>query len=71
MRVLRYTFRIPFLLWHVLVHLPLTLLLMTPPFGRLRVAGGGRLDHRMVRWWSGGLLRVFGLIRISEIARHS
>src|SRR5690606_37317997 len=52
-RALRYTFRIPFLLWHVLVHLPLTLLLMTPPLGQLRVAGGDRLDHRVVRWWSG------------------
>ncbi|MGY1522050.1 lysophospholipid acyltransferase family protein [Luteimonas sp. A482] len=60
MRVLRYTFRIPFLLWHVLVHLPLTLLLMTPPLGRLRVAGDW-LDHRVLRWWSGGLMRVFGM----------
>ena len=60
-RAFRYLFRIPFLLWHVLVHLPLTLLLMTPPLGQLRVADGDRLDHRVVRWWSGGLMRVFGM----------
>jgi len=60
-RVFRYAVRIPFLLWHVLVHLPVTLLLMAPPFGRIRLAGGDLLEHRMVRWWSGGLLRVFGM----------
>ncbi len=61
MRPLRYLVRLPLLAWHVLVHLPLTLLLMAPPFGRLRLAGGELLHHRMVRWWSGGLLRVFGM----------
>lgn len=60
-RVFRYAVRIPFLLWHVLVHLPLTLLMMSPPFGQLRLADGGRLRYRMVRLWSGGLMRVFGL----------
>lgn len=60
-RVLRFAVRIPFLLWHVLVHLPITLLLMSPPFGGIGQARGDRLGHRMVRWWSGGLLRVFGL----------
>ena len=61
MRVLRFAVRLPFLLWHLLVHLPLTLLLLTPPFADIRLAGGDRLDHRMVRWWSSGLLRVFGM----------
>ena len=61
MRVLRYVVRIPFLLWHVLVHLPVTLLLMAPPFGGIRLADGGRLQYRMVRLWSGGLMRVFGM----------
>jgi 1-acyl-sn-glycerol-3-phosphate acyltransferase len=60
-RVLRYAFRIPFLLWHVLVHLPLTLLLISPAFAEVRLRGGDRLGHRMVRWWSGGLMRVFGM----------
>ena len=61
MRVFRYAVRFPFLLWHLLVHLPVTIVLMAPPFGRLRLAGGGRLDQRMVRLWSGGLMRVFGM----------
>ena len=60
-RVLRYAVRVPLLLWHVLGHLPVTLLLMSPPFGQLRLAGGGRLRYRMVRLWSGGLMRVFGM----------
>lgn len=60
-RVLRYAVRIPFLLWHLLVHLPITVLLMSPPFGGLRLADGGRLQYRMVRLWSSGLMRVFGM----------
>jgi 1-acyl-sn-glycerol-3-phosphate acyltransferase len=60
-RVLRYLFRIPFLLWHVFVHLPVALLLMARPWGAWRPRGGDRLDHRAVRWWSGGLMRVFGM----------
>jgi len=60
-RPFRYLVRVPLLAWHVFVHLPVTLLLMSWPFGQLRVAGGGRLQHRMVRWWSGGLMRVFGM----------
>jgi 1-acyl-sn-glycerol-3-phosphate acyltransferase len=60
-RVLRYAVRIPFLLWHLLVHLPLTLLLMAPPLGNLRLAGGSRMHQRAVRLWSGGLMRVFGI----------
>lgn len=58
-RLLRYLVRTPMLLWHVLVHLPITLILMSWPFGGLSV-GGDRLGHRMVRWWQGGLMRVFG-----------
>ncbi len=60
-RALRYALRVPFLLWHVFVHLPVTLLLMAPPWGGHRLAGGERLDHRMVRWWSSGMMRVFGM----------
>lgn len=59
MRALRYCYRVPMLLWHLLVDLPATLLLMSPLLGRLRV-GGQRMDHRMVRAWSAGMMRVFG-----------
>ncbi len=61
MRVLRYAVRIPFLVWHVLVHLPVVLLLMSRPFGGIRLPGGECLGHCMVRWWQRGLMRVFGL----------
>ena len=63
-RLLRYCVRTPMLVWHALVHLPITLILMSPPFGRIRIRIGGigddLLGHRMVRWWQGGLMRVFG-----------
>ena len=59
-RALRYLVRVPMLLWHLLVHLPLTLLFTTPVTANLRVPGGERLDHRMIRAWSAGLMRVFG-----------
>nr|WP_231118321.1 lysophospholipid acyltransferase family protein [Lysobacter silvisoli] len=47
------------LLWHLLVHLPLVLLLITPLTGGIAV-GGERLEHRLIRAWSAGLMRVFG-----------
>ena len=59
-RALRYALRIPALLWHVAVDLPLVLLLMTPLTAGVRVAGGERLEHRMIRAWSAGLMRIFG-----------
>ena len=61
MRLLRYALRVPFLLWHLLVDLPVTVLLMSPPFGRIQLAGGDSLGHRMVQLWSSGLMRVFGM----------
>lgn len=53
-RALRYAWRLPLLAWHVLVHLPATLLVIALNDGRLRA-------HAAVRWWSRGLLRVFGM----------
>jgi 1-acyl-sn-glycerol-3-phosphate acyltransferase len=58
-RAARYLLRVPILLWHLLVHLPLTLLLLTPLTAGLRI-GGERLDHRVIRAWSAGMMRVFG-----------
>ena len=64
-RVLRYFYRVPLLLWHLLIDLPLTVLLITPLTAGLGV-GGERLDHRLIRAWSAGLMRVCGfqLVRI-------
>src|SRR5690349_341456 len=59
-RPLRYLWRVPFLLLHVFVVLPVALLCISPVGARLRV-GGERLDHVAIRAWQGGLLRVFGL----------
>ena len=54
MRAFRYCYRVPLLLWHVFVHLPITLLLIA-------LGNGGPLSHAPVRWFAGGLLRVFGM----------
>jgi len=54
----RYLYRVPMLLWHLLVDLPVVLLLM--PLSKGRMLGGERLDHRLIRAWSSGLMRVFG-----------
>ncbi|HET7126275.1 MAG TPA: lysophospholipid acyltransferase family protein [Lysobacter sp.] len=59
-RPLRYALRTPWLLLHVLVFLPLVLLLISLPIRRLRLASGERLEHRLIRAWQGGLMRVFG-----------
>ncbi|TWG90010.1 1-acyl-sn-glycerol-3-phosphate acyltransferase [Luteimonas sp. J16] len=67
MRLLRYLVRLPMLAWHVFVDLPVALLLMAPPLGRIATAEGS-LYHRTVRWWSGGLLRVFGM-RVRRIGQ--
>lgn len=58
-RGFRYLYRVPMLLWHLLVDLPIVLVLISPLTGGIRI-DGERLDHRMIRAWSAGLMRVFG-----------
>jgi len=58
-RAVRYAYRVPLLLWHLLIDLPLTLLAMLPGIGAVELRGQ-RIDHLAVRWWSAGLMRVFG-----------
>lgn len=60
LRPLRYALRVPLLLLHLLVSLPLTLLLINRLTARVR-PGGERLDHRAIRWWSRTLVRIFGM----------
>ncbi len=59
LRPLRYAIRVPLLLWHLAIDLPLTLLFMTPLTDGLRV-NGEPLRYRMIRAWSAGLMRIFG-----------
>ena len=54
LRGLRYVLRVPLLLWHVIVDLPIVLALIA--LGR-----GGPLAHRAVCWYARWLLRIFGL----------
>ena len=60
LRCLRYLYRVPLLLLHLLLGLPLVLLAMLPPWRDWHVAGV-RLEERAVRCWSGALLWLFGL----------
>ena len=66
-RVLRYLVRIPLLLVHLLVLLPIAMVVVSLPWAR-RGEHGHRVDNRVVRWWSAGLVRVFGfrLRRVGE-----
>ncbi len=59
-RAWRYAYRTPMLLWHLLVHLPLVMLALLPPWADIDVGHGERFGHRMIRAWSSGMLRVFG-----------
>ena len=59
-RPLRYLVRVPRLLVHLAIGLPVTVLCLMPPLAPALLASGERLDHRMIRWWQGGLMRVFG-----------
>ena len=58
-RTLRYFVRVPLLLWHLLVHLPLVVLTLALPVHGVRVEGGTPA-HRAIRAWSAGLMWIFG-----------
>jgi len=59
LRPLRYVWRVPQLLLHALLALPLAIFALNPVAARLR-AGDSTFDKFMIRWWSGRLLRIFG-----------
>jgi len=59
-RPLRYLWRAPWLLLHVLVALPACIALTNPLTAHWRIRGE-RSDHFAIRTWSAGLLRVFGM----------
>ena len=60
-RPLRYLVRLPLLLVHLLVSLPLTLLTINTVGERVRLKSGECLEHRMIRWWQETLVRLFGI----------
>lgn len=60
LRSLRYLYRVPLLLLHVVLGLPPTLLcVMVAPLAVLPV-GDETLGYRMIRWWQGTLMHIFG-----------
>lgn len=59
LRPLRYAYRLPLLLLHLLIALPLTLLLVNSLTARIVVAGTP-LAHWAIRLWSSGMMRIFG-----------
>ncbi|WP_266160609.1 lysophospholipid acyltransferase family protein [Dyella silvatica] len=61
LRPLRYLWRVPLLLLHVLFGVLLCTLILS--WNRQAVMKNGRepLAHRTIRWWSTVLLRIFGL----------
>ena len=62
MGLLRLLYRMPWLLVHVLIGLPLTLLSIATPASAIRL-GERSLDDIMLNWWSGTTCRIFGLER--------
>lgn len=68
MRPLRLAVRVPFLLLHLLLGLPLCLLAINPLTARWHLASGERVDHRAIRLWSTVMLRVFGF-RVRRIGK--
>jgi 1-acyl-sn-glycerol-3-phosphate acyltransferase len=73
LRPLRYALRTPLLLAHVVVLLPIALLVIALPTASMKLPNGERMDHRAIRAWSAGLLRVFGfrLRRVGEPLKGS
>jgi 1-acyl-sn-glycerol-3-phosphate acyltransferase len=61
LRPLRYVWRVPLLLLHIVLGVMLCAFILT--WNRNAVMKNGRepFAHRMIRWWSTALMRIFGL----------
>lgn len=70
-RPLRYLVRTPLLVLHLAIGLPLTLIAVSTPLARVTTAAGERVDHRMIRWWSAWLMRIFGFDVVRVGAPHA
>ncbi|AOY60869.1 acetyltransferase [Xanthomonas citri pv. glycines] len=61
LRWFRYLYRVPLLLLHLCLGLPVTMLcVVVPALARIRIGHDDTLEERMIRWWQGTLMRVFG-----------
>lgn len=60
MGALRLIYRLPWMLLHLVVGLPPTLLSFAPSLRVIKLRGVP-LNHFMMHWWSGITLRIFGL----------
>ncbi|WP_184626777.1 lysophospholipid acyltransferase family protein [Xanthomonas arboricola] len=61
LRWFRYLYRVPLLLVHLSICLPITMLcVVTPPLARIRTGRDDTLDELMIRLWQGNLMRIFG-----------
>ena len=73
LRPLRYLWRVPFLLLHVVLGIFLCAFILT--WNRHAVMRNGRepFAHKIIRWWSTLLMRIFGLrsVRFGQPLRDS
>jgi 1-acyl-sn-glycerol-3-phosphate acyltransferase len=60
-RPARYLWRVPLLLLHILLGILLCALILSWNRHRVMVDGREPFAHRMIRWWSRALMRIFGL----------
>lgn len=62
MTVFRLLYRIPWLILHLVLGLPPTLVAQTAPFRAMHI-GGERVSDIFLYWWSGSVCAIFGLRR--------
>ncbi|WP_424681669.1 lysophospholipid acyltransferase family protein [Frateuria sp. YIM B11624] len=60
-RPVRYLWRVPLLLLHIALGILLCALILSWNRHRVMVDGREPFAHRMIRWWSTVLMRIFGL----------
>ena len=73
LRPLRYLWRVPLLLLHVVLGILLCGFILTWNRGAVMKNGREPFTHRMIRLWSTGLMRIFGLrsLRIGQPLRDA
>ncbi|HEV2621565.1 MAG TPA: lysophospholipid acyltransferase family protein [Frateuria sp.] len=60
-RAVRYLWRVPLLLLHIVLGIVLCAFILSWNKQRVMVDGREPFAHRMIRWWSTVLMRIFGL----------